>query len=108
MNRVAVLRIRPSPGGFDADGDPVSSTSPEATITGCLWAPGDTSEPRERGQHGVVVAGDLLAPAGTDIKAGDQIRLPGDPDAFNVEGQPERWNGERVGGVLAKLRRVVG
>lgn len=105
-----VTRVRSTPGGWDADGDPVAGEVTETDIDGVLLAPRTDlttmTETDDRARHGVVVGYTALFPAGTDIDRHDRIRVDG--VLWDVDGEPGHWVGHRVGGVQVALRRGEG
>lgn len=98
---LAVVVTRPGP--KNQMGDP---TGPPAvhTVSGCLLAPGGTSEDHDRAQR-VVSDWDLYAPEDADIAAPDRISVPHLGVTAEVAGDPRRWPGA---GVVVPLRRVTG
>jgi len=84
-----VTILRDSPGGFDAYGDPVASTTARTDITGCLVAPTSSTEPSDRGREGVVIGWTVYAPTGTDARHTDRIEVRG--VACLIEGEVGDW-----------------
>lgn len=105
-----VTRIRLTPGGFDADGDPVESTGSQLVIADCLVAPRtEDGESRAPGRHGVIVGLTLYAPLGSDIARTDLFDIDG--ERWAVEGEPGVWTPpwpSAPGGIEVALRRAVG
>lgn len=105
-----VMRRRGAPGGHDANGDPVTSTTTDLAIPGCLVAPRDESgEGRARGRHGVIVGLTAYLPAGVDLVHTDQLVVGGVP--YAIEGEPGVWTSPWPGGpegVEVALRRAAG
>ena len=103
-----VTVLRSSPGGFDAYGDPITSTTTETDIGGCAVADGDSYEPTARGREGVVVDKTLYAPFGSDILFTD--RIISDGVEYRIEGSPALWQqpmtGTRFGMTVALVRAV--
>jgi len=108
MNRRPVTVVRSTAaGGYDDNGDPVSGTETSTTLDGCLVAPRyDTGETHDRGRSGVIVGLTVYAPVDADILRTDQIEVDG--ERYDVEGEPGRWVGSRVGGLEVALRRAAG
>lgn len=105
-----VTRIRPAAVGFDADGDPVDTTSTETAIDGVLVAPrtdlASLGELDDRARNGVVVGLTLLFPAGADVSRHDLFRIDG--QTWKVTGEPGPWAGHRVGGLEVAVERAEG
>lgn len=74
------------PAGWDDDGDPLPPDEHE--IPGCAWAPRRSSE-LTNFQETALDAGTLRGPIGADIRASDQILIPG---VLNDAGQVAVWN----------------
>lgn len=98
------------PGSIDRFGDPTAAT--EIPVAGCkVWPAGSTEV--EGQQDTVTYDVSVLMPAGTDVKATDQIRI-GDPatgDLFDIVGRPQVFTNVFTGttpGVLVNLRQVTG
>jgi len=73
--------------------DPTPSTPASHQILGCMVVP-RTSFEEERGW--VIVEGQMVvAPFGSDVKADDKILLPGDPEPWDVDGQPGHYENKR-------------
>lgn len=104
-----VTVLRSTPGGYDADGDPVTSTTAEHDIEGCAVAP-RTSEPVDgRGRQGVIVGLTLYAPAGADLLHTDQVRIDG--VVYEIDGEPGVWRSpysDTVAGIEVALARGEG
>ena len=94
-----VMRRRGAPGGHDANGDPVTSTTTDLAIPGCLVAPrAEAGEGRARGRHGVIVGLTAYLPV-----------VGGVP--YAIEGEPGVWTSPWPGGpegVEVALRRAAG
>jgi hypothetical protein len=102
--------------GTDRYGDP---TGPPATheVSGCFFAPSSgtsgvaASTERTDLRDTVITVPTLFAPFGSDIKATDQILLPGDPKPWEVDGDVGDWMNPFSGwkpGQTISLRRVRG
>lgn len=106
-----ITRVRTTPGGKDADGDPIASTETSTPIEGVLLAPRtdltSLGEGTKRGRSGVVVGFTAYMPPGTDVTRHDQFRIDG-PDLWDVDGEPGPWVGHRVGGLEVALKRAEG
>ncbi len=98
--------------GRDAYG---MSTGPEVEVPvrGCHWWPLESAE-AEQGRDTAVTRYRLIAPAGTDIRASDEVRLDDDPlwpsDRWRVDGAPRQHTGltGSLGGVSVWLEKVQG
>lgn len=106
-----VTRVRSTPGGWDADGDPIASTTTQTVLDGVLVAPRtdlvSQGESTARGRHGVIVGYTLYCPAGVDVSRHDRFLVDGD-DLWEVTGEPGPWLGHIAGGVEVALRRAEG
>lgn len=102
----SVVRVRAVSTDPDPYGDPPEGgDAPELVIEGCLVAPAVSREPTERGRAGVVVGWTVVAPAGTDVKFTDQLRVRG--VLCDVEGEVGDWRSE-PGGVVINVTRASG
>lgn len=110
---VTVTVRRPT---FDRRGNTTSTTTHQ--VAGCIVAPasGDSgqsaSRERTEGLTDTVITGwTLYPPYGADIRATDEVQLPGDPTWWQVQGDIGNWASPftnwRPGGQVA-LRRVRG
>lgn len=90
------------PPGRDVYGDPLTGSTTEFELPGCLFAPGPS---REVGfaANMVDTDGTVYAPPGSDVRATDQMRIRG--DLYKVVGQPQVWGSS---GVVIAVRRVTG
>lgn len=79
-----VVLLRGTPGGTDAYGDPIPGTVTRTDVPGCAIDARYSTEPTERGRHGVAVGLTVFAPAGTDVRSGDQVEIRG--LVYDVEG----------------------
>lgn len=71
----------------DRAGDPTGPAA-ETTVTGCSVQPATSSEHTD--QANTVISGWVAyLPAGTDIRASDQVRWDG--GLYEVDGQPGTW-----------------
>ena len=84
-----VTIIRESPGGFDAYGDPITSTSTEIAVDDVKVAPRTSAEPTDRGNEGVIVGWQLFAPIGTVAYYTDAVRVRG--VVCRVDGEIADW-----------------
>ena len=103
--RETVTILRPSPGGWTAEGDPVPSTESSTAVTGCIVAPNGSTEGAERGREGVVTGWVIYAPTGTDVLPTDFMTVRG--VRCRVEGEIGVWLGTRAG-VVINVKRAVG
>ena len=106
---MVISRIRHTPGGLDQYGDPVPSSVSETTIPGAFVAPRMSEELQTRSRAGVAVGLTLFAPAGTDLRFTDQVRVDG--DVFDVDGEVARWEHPGSGwapGITVALKRAQG
>ncbi|HJE61341.1 MAG TPA: hypothetical protein K8V84_22955 [Nocardiopsis listeri] len=121
MTRGPVTRIRHTPGGWDAYGDPIPGGMDEVIINDCVWAPrvatadgGIGEEAMPPGRLGATEGFALFPPPGADIVRTDQIRLPirGEGGVlFDIEGEVGEWispyTGIAMGGQVT-LKRAEG
>lgn len=104
-----VTVLRDSPGGFDAYGDPATSTTARVVIESCAIAPRYSNEPTERGRQGVIVGLSVYAPAGSDITSTDRLEIDG--VAYVIDGEPAEWINPFTGsrpGLEVAARRATG
>jgi hypothetical protein len=103
------------PTGTDRYGDPTGFTTHE--VSDCFFAPSSgtsgvaASTERTDLRDTVITVPTLFAPFGSDIKATDQILLPGDPKPWEVDGDVANWHTPYTGwapGQTISLRRVRG
>lgn len=90
------------PPGRDGFGDPLPGTAVEIPVPGCLFAPRSSAE-NLTGATQVGADGDVYAPAGTDARPTDQVRVRG--ELYEVDGRPADWGSS---GVVIPVRRVTG
>ncbi len=90
------------PPQLDRFGDPVPGSTPEFDVPGCLFAPGKSQE-QLFGANTVDTDGAIYAPAGSDFRAADKVRIRG--EMFSVVGKPRLWGSE---GVVGAVRQVTG
>jgi hypothetical protein len=95
---VVVLR----PPGKDRFGDPAAGDTAQFDLPGCLFAPGPSIE-RNTAANQVDSDATVYAPAGSDVRAADRLRVRG--VVYDVIGNPQDWG--RAGVVIA-LRLVTG
>lgn len=72
-----ITLLRDSPGGFDAYGDPIASTTARIDVPNCQVDPTVSTEPTARGQVGVVTGWTVHAPAFTDARFTDRAEVRG-------------------------------
>lgn len=110
---VSVTVRRPT--GTNRYGDTAGYT--EFRVGDCVVAPssGDSGRPSSNelnGMRNTVITGfQLYAPFGTDIRATDQVLLPGDLEPWEVDGEVAHWQSPYTGwrpGTVVSLRRVRG
>lgn len=104
-----VTVLRDSPGGFDAYGDPITSTTAETNIPNCAVAPRFSTEPTERGRQGVIVGLTVYAPFGSDVLFTDRLEIAG--VEYVIEGTPGSWSNPFTGstpGMEIAVKRAVG
>lgn len=111
---MTISRVRPSPGGYDANGDPIPGTPTITTIDGAFVAPRTSSDVHDLGRLGVIVGLTLFVPYDTDLVATDKILVAegnANDGTYEIEGQPGDWlhpmTGWQAGQTMA-LRRAVG
>lgn len=97
VETVTVVR----PGSRDKFGD---ETGPavELAIAGCLFAPGPSAELHDAANQ-VDTDGTVYAPAGSDVRATDRLRIRG--VLHQVVGDPQVWG---AAGVVVVVRHVTG
>lgn len=106
---MVIQRVRVTPGGFDADGDPISGTTTATELPGAFIAPRDASEILDRARQGVIVGLTLYAPADTDLLYTDQVTVDG--SLYNIDGDVAPWVHPMTGwapGLVAALTRANG
>lgn len=86
------LREGPSP-GRDPLGSPLPGTVAELDISGCVVTPRQESPQvggeLQQARDTVIVGWTVYAPAGTDIRTTDRVRIRG--EVCQVTGQPGDW-----------------
>lgn len=91
------------PARFDTFHQQIAAAAIDATVEGCLFAPGATSE-QDTQAHQVVADAVLYAPEDAPaLTARDQVVVRG--QTYEVIGRPKLWLGE---GYEIPLRRVTG
>lgn len=108
-----VTILRPGPPTEDVYGNDVPGTPTEICVPGCAVSPRDstgagTNEITDA-RDTVIVGLTLYAPAGTDIRATDQVRVNG--ELYEVDGQPGRFRSpftSSAGPVVVALELVTG
>lgn len=109
IGNAAVYRIRKDPGGIDAYGDPVTSTSTRVLLDGAGVAPRESSDITEQGRHGVIVGLNLYLPYGVDLDRDDQLEVDG--VLYEIEGDVGSWKSPLTSweaGAEVALRRSAG
>lgn len=104
-----IRRIRATPGGLDAYGDPIGSTEKAVELHGCSVAPRTSSDTPGRGRDGVIVGLTLYCPPGTDLVAADDVEVSG--TRYRIDGDVGVWDspfGGEVGGLEVALVRGQG
>lgn len=104
-----VTVLRDSPGGTDAYGDPIASTTSRTNLLGCAVAPRYSTEPTERGRLGVVIGLSVYAPPGSDVLFTDRLEIAG--VVYAIEGEPGDWVNPFTGsapGMEIAVKRAVG
>ena len=94
--------------GQDRFGDKLPAI--EHQVPQCVWAPGGSTEDFRRGET-VTDTVALYGPRDADLRADDEIRLPGEPGWWQVDGTPRRWSNPFLlgaTGLEATLRRITG
>lgn len=112
-NGDTVTIVRPGPPTRDAYGNDVAGSPVEVTVSGCGIAPrggtGTGSTEIVQGRDTVIVGLTLYAPAGTDIRATDRVRVAG--VLYEVDGQAGAFRSPFTGStgpVVAALALVTG
>lgn len=85
------------------------TTTTTATVAGCGFAPGASSEALDKRDQ-VAEEGNLYAPPGTVINPTDRVVLP-DNTVWEVTGTASSWQSPWTGwtpGVVVPLKRVTG
>jgi len=108
-----VTILRPGPPTQDEYGNDVPGEATEIPVAGCGLAPRDgnstSGNENVQGRDQVVVGLSLFAPAGTDLRATDQVRVAG--VLYQVDGQPGAFRSPFTGSagpVVAALELVTG
>lgn len=86
---MAVVRVRSTPGGTDAYGDPIEGTETRTTIADAFTAPRTSDDIDGRGRAGVIIGLTLFAPYGTDIEPDDDFEIDG--TLYRIEGVAGEW-----------------
>lgn len=98
--------IRPDAPVFPTMGDAPTTTSTD--VSGCISWPTATSE-LVFGQDTVIWDREAVFPAGTDIKATDQVERLG--VIYDVSGRPQHWESPFTGsrpGIVVQLKSATG
>lgn len=106
---MAIVRVRATPGGVDAYGDPIPGTEDRTDIPDAFTAPRESSELTDRGRVGVIVGLTLFAPYSFDLTYDDRVEVDG--VLYEIEGEPGRWRNPFTGwtpGLTVALSRVEG
>lgn len=90
-----VERVRLTPGGHDAYGDPIPGTEDRLAIPGAFVAPRESDALNDRGRAGVVVGLTLYLPPGADVRRTDLFDVDG--DRYRIDGEVGRWEHPRSG-----------
>jgi hypothetical protein len=108
-----VTIVRPGPPTQDEYGNDVPGAPTEIAVPGCGVAPRDGnsagSNELTQARDTVIVGLTLYAPAGTDLRATDQVRVDG--DLYEVQGRPGSFRSPFTGSsgpVEAALQLVTG
>lgn len=101
----SVTIVRPI--GQDAHGDPLPGDPTEDEVSGCSVQPSSSVELTD-GRDTVVSLWDAFLPAGTDVRATDQVRWNG--QLYEVDGDPAPWDDDlgRAHHIEVRLRHVTG
>lgn len=112
---MAVVRRRSTPGGVDAYGDPLPSTTADTTLTGAFVAPRMSDPVDARGRDGVVVGLTLFTAHGADLdRVTDRIIVTGEGannGTYTIDGEPGDWRQPQTGwkaGQATALTRAEG
>ena len=105
-HRETVTLLRDTPGGFDAYGDPIASTTARIDVPQCLVAPNGSTESTARGRAGVSTGWTVFAPVGTDALYTDGVEVRG--VTCRIDGEVADWPGADWQGVVINAVRAVG
>jgi hypothetical protein len=112
-NGEMVTIIRPGPPTQDEYGNDVPGAPVEIEVPGCAIAPRDGSgagsNELTQARDTVIVGLTVYAPAGTDLRSTDQMRVRG--ELYEVDGEAGAFRSPFTGAsgpVVAALRRVTG
>lgn len=92
--------------------EPPAVAPPEHEITGCVILPrlaSGAQNSKEQDKGWVIVEGKMvIAPYGADILADDEVKVPGDPMPYQVDGPPGPYKNKRGRGkaVVFYLKRL--
>lgn len=115
-----IVRVRERVPGEEDDFGNVTESWVERDWEVRSIAPGAMDEPGVANRESSIVAWTLYSDAGQEPPEDAQVRLPGSPDWYAVDGRPRDWTlgPDRVGpsneyplnppGVVTELRRVNG
>ena len=114
MDAPVITVTRSTPGGYDSNRNPITSTSSTSTLgAGCAVAPVSALEAPPP-VDGVVITHTLFCPTSSGVASGDVRRndlVTWGGSTFRVIEVPEVWehpNGSPVGGLAASLKRTEG
>lgn len=109
MSAPAIVRVRSTPGGTDAYGDPIASAETRVALPLAFVAPRESSDLSDRGRQGVLVGLTLFAPYDSDLLSTDRIEVDG--VLFGIDGDIGRWRNPFTAweaGIQVSLERVAG
>lgn len=103
-----VVRIRPGSTARRGSTEPDWSTATELTINGCSIQPASTSLSQDGRVLGISDGMTAYFPPGSDVQAGDRIRIG--TDVYQVNGDPREWKSPtgRVSNIQVALVRWCG
>lgn len=84
-----VTILRASMPTIDRYGNDVPGADTRNEVDGCAVAPRFGGDITEQGRQGVIVGATVYFPAGTDVRATDQLEVRGETHA--IVGDPGRW-----------------
>lgn len=111
---MTISRVRTSPGGWDANGDPIAGTTTTTAIAGAFVAPRSSSDNDDVGRVGVIVGLTLFVPYGTSLTTADKVLVAEgntNDGTYEIEGQPADWLHPWTGwtpGQSVALKRAAG
>jgi hypothetical protein len=105
---VTVEVLRHVPGAVvDGYEEPVTWTT-SLYAKGCVVAPGSVAEVFEPNRDGVGVDFTVYFPPGVTVGPRDRVVLPGEPEPFEVKGQPQAWGRNPFSGASSGVVVQVG